>query len=327
MTPAHIAKLTLEETKAKIAQYDAITEASVRRKPQDAEQTRAKGEQITAAYRAHAGYLMREMSKKAVAEKKKAKEEGLPVESEPPSKSKKHDMAKLPEDWRARAFADTLSQRPDQPSQTRKAVALLWLTGCRPSEIQKGVVVRMQDGELVIEITGSKTDTIPTLLGGDIDRGLGLRTIYVDPALNAAAVFLAGLAAAGPITITHNPTSLKTRINEIGHNILAKMKRPPSLSPYSFRHAIACDLKGCDSLDYKTKSTLMGHGSTESLESYGRRRKIKKSSVGPAPAPILRAVAAIQPHTPGNALRHRNAAPVDTGHSESDAPSTSRPKG
>ena len=325
MTPAHIAKLTLEETKAKIAQYDAITEASVRRKPQDAEQTRAKGEQITAAYRAHAGYLMREMSKKAFAEKQKAKEEGLPVESEPPSKSKKHDMAKLPEDWRARAFADTLSQRPDQPSQTRKAVALLWLTGCRPSEIQKGVVVRMQDGELVIEITGSKTDTIPTLLGGDVDRGLGLRTIYVDPKLNAGAVFLAGLAAAGPITITHNAASLKTRINEIGHNILAKMKRPPSLSPYSFRHAIACDLKGCGSLDYATKSTLMGHGSTESLESYGRRRKIKKGSVGPAPAPILRAVAAVQPHTPGNALRHRNAAPADTGQSESDAPSS--PKG
>ena len=306
MTPAHIAKLTLEETKAKIAQYDAITEASVRRKPQDAEQTRAKGEQITAAYRAHAGYLMREVSKKTCAENKKAREEGRPVKAKPASKSKKHDMARLPADWRERAFADTLSLRPDQPSQTRKAVALLWLTGCRPSEIAKGVVVRMQDGELVIEITGSKTDTIPTLLGGDVDRGLGLRTVYVDPKLNAGALFLAGLAAGGPVTITHNAASLKTRINEIGHNILSRMKRPPSLSPYSFRHAIACDLKSCDSLDDETRSTVMGHGSTESLESYGRRRR--GGSAGPAP--ILRAVATIQPHTPGNALRHRNAAPA-----------------
>lgn len=322
-TPVHIAKLTLEETKAKIAFYECNLKTLKTRPGVHPDQILAiekKVAEVLASYRVHAGNLMREMSKKAVTEKKNAREEGRPVKSKPASKSKKHDIARLPADWRERAFADTLSQRPDQPSQTRKAVALLWLTGCRPSEVQKGVVVRMQDGELVIEITGSKTDTIPTLLGGDIDRGLGLRTIYVDPALNAAAVFLAGLAAAGPITITHNAASLRTRINEIGQTILAKMKRPPSLSPYSFRHAMGCDLKSCDSLDDETRSTTMGHGSTESLESYGRRRR--GGSAGPAP--ILRAVATIQPHTPGNALRHRNA-PADTGQSESDAPS--RPKG
>jgi integrase len=309
MTPAHIAKLTLEETKARIAIYEKSLENIRQQRPDQVLAAEKKMDQVLASYRVHAGNLMREMSKKAVTEKKNAREEGRPVKSKTASKSKKHDMARLPDDWRARAFAGTLSQRPDQPSQTRKAVALLWLTGCRPSEVQKGVVVRMQDGELVIEITGSKTDTIPTLLGGDVDRGLGLRTVYVDPALNAGAVFLAGLAAAGPITITHNAASLRTRINEIGHNILSRMKRPPSLSPYSFRHAMGCDLKSCDSLDDETRSTAMGHGSTESLESYGRRRR--GGSAGPAP--ILRAVATIQPHTPGNALRHRNApAEADT---------------
>lgn len=321
-TPVHIAKLTLEETKAKIAFYECNLETLKTRPgvhPDQVLATEKKVTEVLTSYRVHAGNLMREMSKKAVTEKKKAREEGQPVKTKPPSRSKKHDMAKLPADWRERAFADTLSLRPDQPSQTRKAVALLWLTGCRPSEIQKGVVVRMQDGALVIEITGSKTDTIPTLLGGDVDRGLGLRTVYVDPKLNAGALFLAGLAAGGPVTITHNAASLRTRINEIGQTILAKMKRPPSLSPYSFRHAMGCDLKSCDSLDDETRSTAMGHGSTESLESYGRRRR----GGGAGPAPILRAVATIQPHTPGNALRH--AALADTGQSESDAPSS--PKG
>jgi integrase len=189
-----------------------------------------------------------------------------------PSKSKRETLGQLPPDWRARIFAATGTIKPRPPSQVRKAVAILWLTGCRPSEIERGVEVQMEGGQLVITIRSSKVGEIDN---GDViaQRGIEVRRLRIDPTSTPAAELLAGLAAAGPIVVKHPKKSLRTRVNELGQEVLAKMRNPPSVAPYSFRHAMGCDLKSCDTLTDEERAMAMGHLSTESLTKYGRRRR------------------------------------------------------
>lgn len=233
-----------------------------------------------------------------------------------PTTSKRETLGQLPPDWRARIFAATGTIKPRPPSQIRKAVAVLWLTGCRPAEIEGGVDVQMHEGQLVITIRSAKVGTIDN---GDViaQRGLEVRRIYLDPSRTPATALLASLAAAGPITVQHNKNSLRTRVNELGRLALAKLKNAPSISPYTFRHAVGCDLKSCDTLTDEERAMAMGHLSTESLTRYGRRRR-----GGGGQSPFDRVEASAVPH----GARQPGQVQADTGHSESDAPSTSRPR-
>lgn len=190
-----------------------------------------------------------------------------------PSKSKRETLGQLPADWRARIFAATGTiDKARPPSQARKAVAVLWLTGCRPAELENGVEVQLDSGQLVITIRSAKVGEIDN---GDViaQRGIEVRRLRIDPTSTPAAELLAGLAAAGPIVVKHPKKSLRTRVNELGREVLAKMRNPPSVAPYSFRHAMGCDLKSCDTLTDEERAAAMGHLSTESLTKYGRRRR------------------------------------------------------
>lgn len=229
-----------------------------------------------------------------------------------PSKSKRETLGRLPADWRARIFAATGTiDKARPPSQARKAVAVLWLTGCRPAELENGVEVQMDGGQLVITIRSAKVGEIDN---GEVvaARGLEVRRLRLDPTSTPAAELLAGLAAAGPIVVKHPKKSLRTRVNELGREVLAKMRNPPSVAPYSFRHAMGCDLKSCDTLTDEQRAMVMGHLSTESLTKYGRRRR-----GGGSASPILDVEASAVPHgsrQPGQA----------DGDSQAD---TTRPKG
>lgn len=130
----------------------------------------------------------------------------------------------------------------------------------------------MDGGQLVITIRSAKVGEIDN---GDViaQRGIEVRRLRIDPASTPAAELLAGLAAAGPIVVKHPKKSLRTRVNELGQEVLAKMRNPPSVAPYSFRHAMGCDLKSCDTLTDEERAMAMGHLSTESLTKYGRRRR------------------------------------------------------
>jgi hypothetical protein len=211
----------------------------------------------------------------------------------PGSKSKRETLGSLPADWRARIFAATGTiprPKPRPPSQIRVGVAVLWATGCRPAELERGVELQMDGGHLVITIRAAKVGLIDN---GDViaQRGLEVRRLRLDPASTPATELLASLAANGPITVKHPKKSLRTRVNELGQEVLAKMRNPPSVAPYSFRHAMGCDLKSCDSLTDIQRAMTMGHLSTESLTKYGRRRR-----GGGGASPILDVEASAVPH-------------------------------
>jgi integrase len=169
---------------------------------------------------------------------------------------------------------------------------MLWVTGCRPAELEKGVVYMVHNGRLVVKIEGAKHGKIDN---GEVvaERGMASRTIAVDPDLHPGARYLYDLALAEgiPRKLSYNKNSIRSRINEAGREVLAKLKDAPSLSPYSFRHAMASDLKSCDMITDEMRAQVMGHLSVESIESYGRRRR-----GGGGVSPFVKVQTSAQPH-------------------------------
>jgi integrase len=193
--------------------------------------------------------------------------------------SKRLDLSKLPKTWRSQVFEQV---KPEKQSRLASSVALLWATGCRPVEIEKGVQVKLEAGVLVVEIRGAKTGPIPVMTPFDSngkseiiagDRGLEWRRIKLNPKLNAATEYLARLCVDGQAhTVDYNKNSLRTRLNEAGKLAIKKLPDEVTISPYTFRHALGSDLKSCDDYSDEEKSQVMGHLSCDSLSVYGRRR-------------------------------------------------------
>lgn len=183
--------------------------------------------------------------------------------------TKKLDLAKLPKQWRNSIFQAT---GPERRGRLASAVAVLWATGCRPAELEKGVRVSLNEaGRLVVEIRGAKVGTIDN--GETVaDRGMEWRRLVINPQLNNATQYLADLAAAGPQVVEYNKNSLRTRLNEIGRLHLKKVPEGVTVSPYTFRHAMGSDLKSCDDMTDEEKAQVMGHLAMDSLSVYGRRR-------------------------------------------------------
>lgn len=193
--------------------------------------------------------------------------------------SKRLDLSKLPKTWRSQVFEQV---KPEKQSRLASSVALLWATGCRPVEIEKGVLVKLEAGVLVVEIKGAKTGPIPVMTPRDADgrsetvqtdRGLEWRRLKLSSKLNAATEYLARLCADGQVhTIDYNKNSLRTRLNEAGQLAIKKIPDGVTISPYTFRHALGSDLKSCDDYSDEEKSMVLGHLSCDSLSVYGRRR-------------------------------------------------------
>jgi integrase len=182
--------------------------------------------------------------------------------------SKKSDLAQLPKQWRATIFE---AMKPQKQSRLASSVALLWATGCRPVEIEKGVRVSLDGGQLLVEIQGAKHGLIDN---GDVvaDRGLEWRKLKINPKLNAATEYLARLVESGPVVVDYNKNSLRTRLNEFGRLAIRKLPDGVTISPYTFRHAMGSDVKSCDDYTDEERSMVLGHLSMESLSVYGRRR-------------------------------------------------------
>ncbi len=191
-------------------------------------------------------------------------------------RSKKGDMAKLPANWRERVLLEA-QKGGARASRIVDAVALLWATGCRPAELEKGVSVQLVGKQLVIMIEGAKVGKIDN---GEVkaDRGIAKRRLTLDADLNDATRRLAAIAAKGVkgvATVGYNAGTMRVVMNRLSRAVLgvSKAKNPPSISAYSFRHAMASDLKSCDTLTDEERAQVMGHLAVDSIQAYGRRRR------------------------------------------------------
>lgn len=242
-------------------------------------------------------------------------------------KSKQQLVPKLGKNWRAEIFeAMKPKKQTRRPvSMVLQATAVLWATGCRPSEIEKGVEVSLDNetGNLTFLVIGAKTGKSTN---GQIesDRGIKFRWITLQRDMTPATKLLAELIekAGKSITVKYDSNGLGNKISDRGFELFNKK----GVSPYCFRHAMGCDLKSCDLMDDVERSQVMGHLSVESLSKYGRRRRGGKGA-----RPILSVKTSEMPH---GTLTHtppvQASAPAvaaDDGDDEGEGNQVAQPRG
>lgn len=176
-----------------------------------------------------------------------------------PTKKRATKRATLPkaEGWQARIFdAATPAQRP--------AVALLWATGCRPAEVEKGVdITRDKHGRLVVRIPGAKVHA-------GHGAGQPVRHLLIDEESDAGRALASVLGEASAVTIKRAAARINKDFAAIRERIGGKA------SPYSMRHQMGADLKAAFGADgAETVAAAMGHRTTRSQGRYGSVKQAK----------------------------------------------------
>jgi integrase len=209
-------------------------------------------------------------------------------------RAKRAMTGRLPSNWRQQVWGAI----PATNLALRNAVAVLELTGCRPCELQKGVVVTLENDPelgtvLVFRVLGAKVGRIRDRKGNFHDRGQPERHLAV-PLASAAAQYLAErIAQVGGLVIRYHRKSISNRLNEIGRELFPR--RRELLSAYCYRHAFCSDLKDTVA-DGKIRAAALGHLSDYSQGLYGRPSRSGKGTQEP---PILDAFGSRQvKHSP-----------------------------
>lgn len=190
--------------------------------------------------------------------------------------SKKRTSALAP-DFRERLIAEAKASA-QRGGQWLTPLCIMAACGVRPAEMAKGVRLRR----------GPNPDTIQVVIAGakvndKQRRGIPIRQITVSTKTAAGepqpwADHLLELVADGPSRfVLPSPSSFSHHVRDASLKLWPRRKS--QASPYSFRHALAADLKtaGTDPVEI---ARVLGHASTRSQEAYGWRRR-RGSGKGP----------------------------------------------
>lgn len=181
-----------------------------------------------------------------------------------PSKSKRNSGAPSPD----LAAGTLLGQQQRVQQRHGERLIVLALTGCRPAELRNGVrleALRSKAGRMVLRAT---------LLGAKWNgenRGHHDRVLQFPADSGAAAVLAAQVEAAG------GKWALKTTEADV-RSLNRALRSGAGMSCYSFRHQVASDLKEQVATGERTPeeaAAAMGHASTASLASYGKRSQAR----------------------------------------------------
>jgi len=167
--------------------------------------------------------------------------------------TKRVDLQKLPEDWR--------EQLVDRLPKYRFQTAVTALSGCRPAELVAGIEISIEDGHLVALIKGAKVGTT----SGQEWRALHWKM----PSKNPLAVMLENFAreSGGRVVIqTPNARAFSGAVREAGKRAFPYF--PRTITPYSFRHQFASDLKAAELPGHEISKAL-GHSADKTKGSYG----------------------------------------------------------
>lgn len=177
----------------------------------------------------------------------------------PRSNSKRPGLGGLPQNW-----CSCFWKSFPEDSSYRLPLAILISTGCRPSELVKGVrVERDESGDLLFCIQGSKTH------GGKYGQQYRQITIAAD---SEEASFLLRSAEANQGTMTVFVKNAKALTESIRrHSKKIWPRRKYIVSPYSFRHQFSADLKN----EYEPDEIAMalGHCVCKTQQYYGVRQQ------------------------------------------------------
>jgi integrase len=163
--------------------------------------------------------------------------------------SKRPSLTGLAMDWRQNLLTVSAS------SPYADAIRIMAICGCRPAELQKGVVLERQDNTITITIKGAKCSDIT-------DAGQEWRTLTFDSDHPLIENISAG-------TFRASAHGIGDAVSHFGKKISNK-KNP--ISAYSLRHAAASNFKA-SGLTKKEIASALGHRSTATMSLYGTRSR------------------------------------------------------
>ena len=182
--------------------------------------------------------------------------------------SKKTGLGKLVkiENWEKKLFEKCSSKH-------QNALAVSLLSGCRPAEIESGVVIKRDDsGNLILTIRGAKLSEI---------RGQETRELSISPDHFAAKHLLAQIENGQEMVISSNAKCMSDAVRQAGKRAFPRLR--VGVSPYSIRHAVASQLKA-SGIDADAVAMTLGHAATASQSAYGRAHY---SGAGGSPLAIV----------------------------------------
>ncbi|ELX2157231.1 site-specific integrase [Escherichia coli] len=183
----------------------------------------------------------------------------------------KRNISKLNENFRESILDYAISHN----LKCAHALIVLYCTGCRPDEIERGIRVNFDKtkNEVSFKIIGSKLNRAQK-------RGIRIREIkinvteknlkYLNPILD---IFKNNPDAYDLKINTESKKAFSGYISKISKRLWPKKKY--HASAYSFRHAKATELKNSDYTKIEI-AQILGHASCRSQNSYGRKKKSSK---------------------------------------------------
>ena len=178
--------------------------------------------------------------------------------------SKRYGLSKLDPCWREKIFESLHSDR------LKLAVSVLSATGCRPSELERGVVVRSCNGRLHFGIQGSKCDS-------KTERGQPVRVLVVENATIWGQYLNQQLVTQPDQTmlVVYDAGGISQRLREKSREIWPRRKT--LISAYSYRHFLGKSLKE-SSVGADVIASVLGHATDYSQTAYGRAGGGKRSA-------------------------------------------------
>lgn len=214
-------------------------------------------------------------------------------------KAKKPALKLLPANWRESMWeiASGPEWRQSRP-QLLPALAVLWLTGCRPAELEQGIELVARGNELVIQITGAKCVDAGGRERGQPTRYIGFRIdADASPALRFLHAFVGKdvAGAVGKRKVTHSKDYLYNSVVDLGKYTFPRLRT--RISPYCFRHQTASDLKADPHVPLEHAAKVMGHLSDYSIGRYGHAVHGRKGRGVRVAAPFVQTARPIK-HSP-----------------------------
>jgi len=172
-----------------------------------------------------------------------------------PVRSKKKMLHTLPTEWREKI----LTHWSHHKSKHLASLCVLSVAGLRPEELSRGVHVRMQNGNVILQIECAKTRS----------KSREMRAIEIAPDSSKAAALLARAAhfrGEAGLSITCNKNALKLALQRAGRTLFKQVREP--LTAYCFRHQFAADQKRAG-IGSVSVAAALGHSSDKMQSKYG----------------------------------------------------------
>jgi integrase len=174
-------------------------------------------------------------------------------------KSARKGFATLDVNWR-----EILVQHAGKNS--RLPMAVMAISGIRPSELELGVeLTEAPDDTLAVRVQGTKVSK---------GKGQKTRTLFFRTDQSSMIRWIVSCVkqAGGLLRVGRKPRQLRKDVAAASKRASYKL-----LKPYSFRHAVASDLKASDT-DKVDLAAVLGHQSTATQKKYGKKSLSKRGT-------------------------------------------------